>query len=750
VDIAKVLPHVVTGVDRVAKAFSEDALALRVAKAIAALQAVEGFPKTPENIAALLYPALGAPALVDDVRAVLRKLVAEKECSVIEDPQAGGFLFLSEGVKPLRDKRNAYVPTAAEVNRVRNELLELIFDPPPSARLESVKEVKAGVRYGKVAILGDDADIQFRIEAAEPGSVEARRTALLTETNTLPEFRNTIAWLIALPVELDDHLVEACRSDMIVQHTSEREADRDVAQFLRAERRNAEVAREHAQKLLANTLQAGTFVFAGRPRPVTEAGLTIDAAARTQLAEVAQEVFKSFRLAPIRPATDLPAKFLGVERLNRMPKDLDPLGLVVVKSGTPCVDVNHQALAETLRAFQEKADQSGTGRIQGNALQDFFAAAPYGWSKDATRYLFAALLRAGEIEVHTAGGVVRTPGPTAEEAFKSTVAFNRVGVSRRDSKPPLEALDRAATNLQQMFGDEVLPLEDHISRAVLKHVPGLIEKIGSLPDRLRLLGLPGEERAARLLQTITDLLKQDGSGATALLGAVDCHVPADTTWTRSVSDALSGGGEADVRLAREVERGLVELAEMFPVSGLSLLDSNAVAPIREGLDSENIHERLPALRSAVRSLLDQVQATYRERRVRYEESLHQAVQALEALPDWTRITAEDREEIVARFTSVTLPSVPPAGREVTELRRLLARDSGLPALRTEVGEEVCRRVPPAPIPPDQTEPGEETFDLAELAPRGVIDSATALDAWLSSIRSRLETVLHLGKKVRVR
>lgn len=161
-DIAKVLPHVVTGVDRVAKAFPNDKLAIRVAKAIASLQAVEGFPKTPENIAALLYPELGAASLADEVREVLRKLVAEKECSVIEDPQAGGFLFLSEGVKPLRDKRNAYVPTAAEVNHARNKLLEAIFDPPPSVRLENVKEVKGGVRYGKVAIVGDDAASTLR------------------------------------------------------------------------------------------------------------------------------------------------------------------------------------------------------------------------------------------------------------------------------------------------------------------------------------------------------------------------------------------------------------------------------------------------------------------------------------------------------------------------------------------------------------------------------------------------------------
>lgn len=462
-------------------------------------------------------------------------------------------------------------------------------------------------------------------------------------------------------------------------------------------------------------------------------------------------MFRSFRLAPIRPATDLPAKFLAVERLDRMPRELDPLGLVVVRGGRPQVDRNHPAFAETLRAFQEKADQSGTGRLQGNALQDFFAGSPYGWSKDATRYLFAALLVAGEIELHTPGGVVKTSGPLAQEAMKSTVAFNRVGVSRRDSPTPLDALDRAATNLQQMFGDDVLPLEDHISRAIRKHVPGLIEKIGSLPDRLRLLGLPGEDRAARLLQTAADLLKQDGSGATAVLGTVDCALPTDAAWARSISDALAGGGEADVRLARDLERGLSELIELFPAAGFDLIPEERAAAIQEGLGSENFHKHLPALRGAVRSTLDRVRARYAERRAVYTGTLNAAVQALEAMPEWTRISPEDREDIARQFTADGLPEAPTEGREVASLRLLLARESALDRLRTEVEAEVRRRVPPPPKPSGlPTESTEEVVDLAELAPPDVLRSTADLESWLSSLRARLEELLRANRFIRVR
>jgi hypothetical protein len=748
-DIAKVLPHVTRGVERVATAFPGDALALRVAKAIAALQPIENFPRTPENIAALLYPALGAPTLLDDVREVLRKLVGDKECGVVDDPQAGGFLFLSEGVKPLRDKRNSHVPGSFEMNQVRAKLLADMFDPAPSARLENVKEVKAGIRYGKNAVLGEDADIQFRIEAVDPASFEERRMALLSETNALPALKNSIAWLVKSSAEAEDLIAETCKSEWVAA-TPEREADKDVAQFLRAERRAAQDRRDRASKLLKAALLEGTFIFQGRPTPAKEAAATIDAAARKVLTKAAEEIFPYLRLVPIRPSTDLAAKFLGVERLDRMPRELDPLGLVVTRGGGPRVDVNNAALAETLRAFQQRLDESG-GRLQGNFLQDFFAGPPYGWSKDATRYLFAALLIAGEIRLFTTGGEVSTSGPSAQEALKSTVAFNRVGVSRRDARPSLEALDRAATRLQEMFGVEVLPLEDHISKTVRTQVPGLIDKIAALPDRLRLLGLPGEERARRLIETATDLKEQDAAAAAGILGGPQCNVPADVRWAREVNDALANGAESEVRLARSLERDLDEVAGMFPSSGAAIVTSADEAAIRETLASESFYEKLPALRAAVRSTLDRVRARYAERRAGFASAVQSARSRLEAMPEWLLVSAEDRDEIIRRLDGSEFPTAPEQNREVAQLRLLLAREAGLNSALTRLEAEVRRRVPAPPTVPVPEPPAEEAeVDVADLPTPDVIRTRADLDAWLASLREQLVDLLRQNKAIRFR
>lgn len=749
-DIAKVLPHVPRAVDRIAVAFPTEPLAVRVAKAIGVLQAIEGFPKTAENIAGLLYPKLGAQGLQTEVKEILRSLVAKQECGVIEDPQAGGYLFLSEGVKPLREKRNAHSPTGAEVNILRSKLIEAVFDPPPSVKVENVKEVKAGVRYIKVPILAEDADIQFRIEPADGASFSAKRTALLTETN-LPELRETIVWLATFNDELDNLLVDVCRSEWVVGTTPEREADRDVAQFLRAERRAAEKSRDRARKLLETGLLEGAFVFQGQPTGVTEAGLTLEAAARSVLAKAAEAIFPHLRLVPIRPATDLAFKFLGVERLDRMPGDLDPLRLVVNRGGSPRPDINNPALAETLRAFSKKLDDSGGGRLQGNAIQDFFAAPPYGWSKDATRYLFAALLIAGEIELHTPNGPIKTSGPLAQEALKSTVAFNRVGVSRRDSRPSSIAMDRAAIRLQSMFGVDVLPLEDHISRAVRANVPSVIEKVGSLPDRLRLLGLLGEHRARRLLETCTDLLKQDANGATSLLGGVESSIPDDVKWARELTDALSSGGEQDIRAAKDIAGGLSELASLFPLGGAEIIGATESAAIREAFVSENIQDHLPALRGAVRSALERVKSRYRERRALYAKALQSILQEFEASADWARLEPDDREELAKKLAPQGLPETPAAGREIADLRFLLARQAGIQALQAEVATEIQRRLPVPLTPPEPSEPPtEEIVDWNDLAIPEVIKTSDDLEGWLSGLRARFSELLRTNKTVRIK
>ena len=750
-DINKSWPNVVAGVDKVERIFGKG-LHLRIAKGIGALQPLENFPRTTENIAALLYPEVGGPANLDDVRAALTEMVANKDIGLVEDPQSGGFLFLSESVGPYRKRRTDYVPSSGELNRIRNETLKKLLEPQPSTRLEGVKDVRAAVRMQIALLLGDQEEIGFRLEMAPAGLWDSRRTTLLAQTSQNREDEATIGWLFQQDDVAEDILPEIRKSEKVVGDVDERTADRDVAQYIRSERRLSERNREIVEGRLREALLSGVFIFKGRPTPVRQVADSLEGAARGILGIVAAEVFHQYHLVKIRPETDLAAKFLEVERLDRMPRDRDPLNLVVTQSGMPRINMNNPALAETVRAFRSRVQDSGGGRLLGKAIQDFFAAAPYGWSKDAVRYLFAALLVAGEIELHTGGEVLKTAGPAAAEALRSTVAFNRVGVGLRDTQISLEVLDRAAQRLQSLFGENVLPLENHISQAARKYIPAFNERYSSLSATLRLLGLTGETRAADLLSELADILRGDASDAPSRLGMADTTLVDDIRWARQVADALANGGEQDVQQARALIIQLKDLEQLFPGT-MNAVDVPALLDLLEpALATENIYEQLPNLRTSMQQVRRRVTARYQERLKEYREALHTARTTLERMPEWSLIAEEDRQEILEALPR-DLADSPAETSVVGSYKTLLAQLFRLPAILPGLQDSVVNRLPvmePDDIDEEPTNGDKEEVLIEVPKPSGTIEDTNDLNRWLEQIRTELSEFLKNKKRIRIK
>jgi hypothetical protein len=761
-DIGKEFGHVIDGVDGVAthRIFKGDALALRVAKAIAALQPLDDFPRTAENLAAVLYPGIGEASVVEEVRAALQRLVEVRELGIVElrgeqdgdQPGAAGYLFLSNKVRPLQQTRDAHRPTGGEKRQLHVELLKLAFDPQPEVRLENVRTVRAGLYFGNTAVAGEGGDVRFLLESVSASKAADRVDKLTQETRVRADWQATVVWTITPPDDLDELLEEACRSAHLARTTSEHDADRDVAQYVRAERRRLERLRDTAQARLTRAMQEGTFVFRGLARPVKEYDAEeLIAACNRKLAEAAQAVFPAFRHAAVAAKTNQAQRFLDWENLARMPKERDPLALVETRGGQPRIKLDTPPLSEVLRAFNEKVDAAGTGRLQGAFVQDLFAGPPYGWSKDTTRYLFAALLAAGEVELHTPAGVLRTPGPSAVEVFQNTATFNRVGLSPRGSRPSLEVLDRAARVLESLFGDEVLPLEDHISRSVRAKVPPLMERVGSLPDRLRLLGLPGEDRARAVLQGCSDLLQEDAGGAASLLGTPDSALPADTKWAREVADCLDADGESTVRRAAALAREVMELVELFP----DLSDAAPQGPldqVRDILGSEAFATRLADLRGALSALVSAGQAAYVGARSELDAAVQVARRALEEAEGWARLDPEDRDRIAQRLAVDDVPPNAGMGQLVIDLRRLATRAARVPTLLADCMGEVRRLAVPPREQDEGTDskdrhgggPSAQVVDLRALVPSVTLDGEQSLDAWLSALRQRLLQLVELG------
>ena len=709
-DIGKEHPQAVEGVSRVARHpdFMDDPLAIRVAKAVAALQPIENRPRTVENIAALLYNELGTPAAVDNVRDRLNRLVDAREFGLVEirgettEQGGSGFIFLSDEVQPIQQKRDTYLPPQTDLLRARIEVLGQIFDPVPQVKLERTKTVRACLMLGKRAVAGEGGDITFRLEEVDPGTMEARLSALESETQTRRDYRHTVFWLHQRSDEVDERLLDICRSRWIqAEGGRSREIKADVARYLRSELRRADRARDVARAQLQRTLLKGAFVFQGMRRPVEELGSTPGAGCTAFLDIAAVRIFTAFAKVGRAIPADCAGKLLGLPRLDRATERIDPLKLV--KRGVrPSIKRDHPALVEAMSAFRAMVTAAGSGRVQGSAILDLFSQPPYGWSKDATRYLFAALLVDSQVEFHGGDGGIKHAGPRASEAVKNTSSFNRLGVAPRDEPVPIEALNRASQRLETMFAVEVLPLEDQISRVVRDKFPLVLERAGTLPPRLRLLGLKGEERAERFLAACTELVREDAEGAASILGAAHCTIPEDERWSRAVHKALHNQGEQDLRGAARLVKDLSALVSDFRTVA-DLADVPAVGTIQEVLASEHFPDRMADLRSARRALTAAIAGRYAECLVVLRQEAAQVQLRVEARPSWLRIAQDDRAALLEMLDFGALAESPTY--PVAELRTVLTRTLGLPAVEDEIDRQSDALAAPRPV--DEEGGGDE-------------------------------------------
>lgn len=197
-----------------------------------------------------------------------------------------------------------------------------------------------------------------------------------------------------------------------------------------------------------------------------------------------------------------------------------------------------------------------------------------------------------------------------------------------------------------------------------------------------------------------------------------------------------------------------DLERLFPGAVNDLLSAEDRTAAEEVLSSERFFERLPELRSVIRSAMDRTEKRYTVDRAAYEDDLKKALTGLETEPDWTKLLDEDREEIAAKLTC-DLPPTAGNGDPVRLLQTLLVRRRTLPGLIEELKAEIKRRRPAEPEPEPSPEGGgeppvEEIVEADALVEPAVITTAADLDSWLAGIREKLAGLLKSNKRIRIK
>ncbi len=503
-----------------------------------------------------------------------------------------------------------------------------------------------------VSLLGDKEEIQMLLQFAPQAGHEADKQAAILESQQRAN-RNNVYLVGFDDPEVEKLAVEIFRSTSIYSQNRSKTVEKEITDYLNGQLQLADRLGTDLQSRLKKALSRGSFVFRGKPKAVSELNPDLKEAADKFLESVAKEVFEKYVEAPVQVDSATAERFLKTEKLDKIASKDDPLGLVKKMGKTVGIDVSHKALV-SIKDYLEKF-----GQTDGRKILDDFYASPYGWSKATTRYLVAGLLVAGEIKLRVSGQDITVRGDVAVESIKNTSNFNKIGVAlRSDGKPAPEALLRASERLLELTGDSVLPLEEMISKTVMKHFPDFQQDFAPMAEKLGNLDLPGIDTAQSIQESIAEILKGDASDATNRLGCEHCPLYENLLWMRKVKKAFDNGID---QIIRRVNRLLADIPRL-PNSGIpgGLIEDSAslrqeLHQLKTGLD---FHERIPDFQTRLAALDNHIKAAG-EALIKEETGwLENEKLRLQKLKDWSRLGAEDRIRVGGRLDALAIEASP--------------------------------------------------------------------------------------------
>ena len=537
------------GVDDVATLFPGSPLHLKVAKAIAVLQVLELVDATPTNLAAVLCPTVtGDDGLRREVDQVLRQFEQDGRLK-IQPGQRGAYIFLSDQATGLHQVFESLTPEPGAVQALLNKtVLKALQEDLPQATVFRNKTIKVALevmmldRY--VPIAGGNEAVHLRVRFVSAAQTEA----VYTEVQQLSGRPTEVATVNAVALRQDSHLAlanEIARCErFLARFTGQVGPEvRDYLQVITHKKERAE------QDLV------GQYTQALRAAPIYAHGLKLsldqtverlsDAFARL-LGQCGERIYADYPKAAYNAAKELAESFLRCEITN-VTTATDPLTLIRRRPGGAAeLNRDHPALVSLVQHLRT------CGVPLGKDLSRAFEAPPFGWSPDTIRYLVAALLQGGLIELKIGGNAHRTASSEALQALGSSSGFRDVGIKLREDTPDLDTFARVAERLADLTGASALPIEASIAKETRTRVPELLQVYSGLAVRLEAAGCAAHVRAKSLVDKLQLIVSADGTDIIAELGPVRSALFDEWTWMRQVVRGFSREAQAflaDARLA---------------------------------------------------------------------------------------------------------------------------------------------------------------------------------------------------------
>ena len=646
-DIRKSYSHIVGAVDRIVALHGDSSDQAKVSKSIAVLQLLDDFYLSSKNVAVLMHPDAASDSIIDKVTTIVEELKNTRGCTLNEID--GELRFMTDAIINIENEKGKITPSSGEIRKVQEEIIKDIFSPVPQARLLNTKTVRTGINLnqeGKVfRLLETNEEIQLEILISNPTNY-SNAVEELTKSSTDKMTSSRIFLVGRIEKNIANDIIEIVKNESIY-NTRNKYDDKEINDYLNSQDQEAKRLKDQVRRILIQGFEKGEFIFRGANKPVVAYGGKIRDCANGKLKEVAELVFNKYRQAPISVPSSDAEKMLSFSDLKSLPPALNHFEVI---KGDGSVELEKEALI-SIREFIIREDQ-----VEGRKLLEHFDAAPYGWSKDTTRFLVSAMFVASDVKLRISGDDIKVKGPKAIEALKNVNGFNKIGISpyQANEKPSMEMLSLSVQRLIQLTGEQVAPLQDKIAEVVRRHFPEFQTKYSSIKTKLEYLHLPGQDKAQEVQEGIAEVLKGEGSDAVFRLGKPNSDLFENLLWISNVYKGFENGIENAFKEVNILKSNINAL----PNSGIPKeLKENTQSDfdlVEEITNDNEFVSRTADIKDAISNIKNLCSDYCQKLLTSENEKIEAEIAQIKSSKDWDKLSKEEQDEITAQMKGLVM------------------------------------------------------------------------------------------------
>ncbi|RME46936.1 MAG: hypothetical protein D6791_07045, partial [Chloroflexi bacterium] len=737
-------------IDEIDKTFGAHTWEAKTARVLALIEQVQHLPRTPRNIAALLYERLGAELPLEAVEAALRRL---EEAHFARQAE-GGWKLLTVAEKTWEaERREMKVTLSQEMERLREALQRLWEDPGlRSMDYRSRRRFSFQVGFqGHAVTRHGDLDLHLVLADAPEalsGEVEEHRR----ETRA-PSHRNEIHWVFPFTPALDNALQELARSSQMVNKYDQLDAQSMLGDEQRTNLQNEKRHRQRweaeVDRRLREALLQGVGVFQGQTRAVSafHAREWKDVV-RGLVQWVVPVLYERLEEGSVSLPPRAPQQVLQAADLSRLPAVFysgeNALNLIVEGPDGYTLNTDAPVAAAILAYIRQEQDYGSS--VTGRKLEEYFSAPPYGWSADLVRAVMALLLRSGQVEiVAQARRHNRPDDPAVRKVFEGVRDF-RAATFRLRQQIDLRTLVRAARMLGDLLGQEISPEETVIYETAHAWAGEMTGEVRIAHTRARDAGLDAVlPPLEAFLHLVEDLSRAESEEVVRVLAEEGQDLKTALEGYQRVRPLLKDDALVAIRRARRIfGQFWPDVAEMVTDPGMT----ERVAQAQKALTAPDLPARLSTVVAAADEIADFYRQAYEDLHLRRGDVYRQALEEVKTWPAWEQLTPEEREQAVQPLLQracATLDYDEPSGACRRCNAHIPSMRSDLRAVRGYLDE--VRQALHAHLPAETKSPARVRLRLRDLAPATVLRTPEDVKALLEALHRALLEHLQQGEEV---